>query len=321
VDLESLRYLYLRRAVGTALQTVGIRAADRFARAVGRAVFGLNTSGRRRAEQRLAAWIGSETRASRVQEIAAGVYEHSGRFWIEALYARRLLRDRSWRRFVEVKDERSLLKLADSRRGCLIATACLGNVGVLACALGRIFQPIHVVVDMQAHPVLRAWQQDLFSQPGVRVVERTSAASTIPRLMEAGRAVLVIAESERRRGRAVETSFLGRELRLYPTIGRLAAWYDAPVAVMTCTRRDEPFRFDVRLHDVIRHARCEDDDSIVRQVQACLERAVAAKPEQYLWSVPTLAAAAGDSPLASGAIGRNTMRGIQLSRENVVTAC
>jgi lauroyl/myristoyl acyltransferase len=201
--------------------------------------------------------------------------------------------------------------LSGARRGCLVTTACLGNVGVLACALGRLFHPIHVIVDALAHPFLRAWQQDLFRQPGVKIVERSGSAGAIPRLLESGQAVLIIAETERRRGSAVEVDFLGRSVRLYPTLGRLAAWYDVPVVVVSCLRCDEPFRFVVRLHGIIRREMCEGDDAVIRETMARLESAVADHPAQYLWSLPTLGAIRARNERQ--AFGRRTPRQPQAS--------
>src|SRR5207253_10479754 len=102
-----------------------------------------NTLGKRRAELRLRDWLGSGENDARMMQIIREMYENAGRFWIEALFLRRMLREGSWQRFVTVQDISVLNTLAGEPRGCLFATMCFGNVAALACVLGHIFRPIH----------------------------------------------------------------------------------------------------------------------------------------------------------------------------------
>jgi len=293
VDLESLRFKYLRRVVGPALRLMGIGVGDRMARRLGRGVFELQTPARRYAEARLRDLLGPAADIRDVERIIRDMYEHTGRFWIESLHASRKLRDPLWRRHIAIQDENALTDLALSPRGCILATGAFGHVGVLACALGRIFRPVHVIVDTLIHPALTAWQRDMYNHPLVRPIDRGQAGRAVPRLLESGRAVLMLCDTERRRGRAVETPFLGRTLRCYPTLGRLSHWYDVPVAIVTCTRRETPFTFDLRLSGAIDFRACASEEGVVHEAMAELERAIVRSPEQYLWWLPTLSERGG----------------------------
>ncbi len=180
-----------------------------------------------------------------------------------------------------------LQSLAESRRGCLLAAGYHGNLAAGACMLGEIFHPIYVVVDFLAQPALASWQRELYAQPHVRPIERSAAAARVPRILSEGGAILMVAEHERPHGRAVETRFLGRPMRCYPTLGRLARWYDVPIGVVTCRCEGEPLSFTLNLHDVVEAGTLDDDDTIVRRVMAVLDRAIMQSPEQYFWSMPT----------------------------------
>jgi lauroyl/myristoyl acyltransferase len=285
VDLEALRYLYLRHVVGPAISLLGVRLADGLARRLGRMVHALGSPARQRAEARAASWLGD---ASAGAAIVSDMYEHAGRFCVEALFAPKRLRESTWRSCVSVSGERELQRLAESPKGCLLATAYYGSVGVLAWSLGQLFRPVHVVADRFDHPALRAWQRDLYSQPHVRIIERREASRHVPAVIEQGGAVLLIAENERPRGPAVAVEFLGRALRCYPTLPRLSRWFDVPVAVVTCRRKPEAFRFDLRLHGVVRHDERSDDEMTMREIMARLEGAIRAAPEQYWWPMPVL---------------------------------
>ncbi|MFQ5501982.1 MAG: lysophospholipid acyltransferase family protein [Phycisphaerae bacterium] len=297
MNLESVRHLYLRRIVAPVLRGLGVRLSTGFARRLSRGVFEMNGAGRRRAESRLRAALPNAT-DDEIRAIAAASYEHIARFWIEALFIPRRLGDvanRSRvrcadyddRNTVRTADPTDLHALASSGRGCLLAAAYHGNLAAGACLLGDIFRPIYVVVDFLAQPVLASWQRELYAQPHVRPIERSAVAVRMPRILSEGGAVLMVAEHERAHGRAVETRFLGRPLRCYPTLGRLARWYNVPIGVVTCRREETPFSFRLDLHDVVEARTLDDDETIVRQVMAVLESAIMQSPEQYLWSMPT----------------------------------
>lgn len=283
MDLETLRYFYLRRFVAPAFRLLGVNRADRLARRIGRLVHSLNTPTRARAEGRARDWLNETSDADR---IVAGMYEQAGRFCAEVLFSRRKLCESTWRSMISMTGESQLQALANGTRGCIVTTPYFGNVGVLAWALGNIFRPIHVVADRFNHPSLRAWQNELYSFPQVRIIERHDAGRRVPEVLDQRGTVLLVAESERSRGPALRADFLGRVLRCYPTIPRLARWHGAPIAAMTCRRRDEAFHFDVRLHGVIEPDTYCDDEMVMREILARLEGAIRANPEQYWWPIP-----------------------------------
>jgi lauroyl/myristoyl acyltransferase len=289
VDLEALRYLYLRRVIGTAIRVMGIEAADRFARAVGRRFFALNSPGRRRAVERVRTWLDLSAREGQASDIVQSMYEHTGRFWVESLYVSRLLRQSSWREFVRVHQMERWDELARSPGGCLIATAYFGHVGVLAYALGQVFRPLYVVADAFGESSLGDWQRDLFRAEWVEPIDRRRAALELPILLERGEAVMIVAEAERVQGRACEAEFLGSKIRAYPTLARLSQSFDAPIVPAVCSRRTAPFRFDVRASGAVEFGQWNDDREVMAEVLSRIERLVADRPEQYLWSTPRLA--------------------------------
>ena len=383
MNLESLRYLYLRRIVAPILGALGLDFSLSLARLLSRGVFNLNTPGRRIAESRLLAafsllresrvgWHGlaatspcsapsprpsTSARGLRLEQqaraaspgylppkwqvphswplvreslvresllapaLVAAMYDHLARFWVEALFAKRLLRDSSWQKFVRVENESSLRGLEASGRGCVLATAYYGNPAIAALALGQIFRPVHVIVDVLAEPRLQAWQKELYAHRWVRPITRSEAARAVPDVLRRGGAVLMICEHERPRGPSVPASFLGRTLSCYPTLGRLTRWFDVPIGVVTCRREESgPLSFVLELHEVIEagaqprdallcesrldvgeadaelepapaesliRSEVQDDAAVVRHVLSVLETEIKARPEQYYWCMPT----------------------------------
>ncbi len=323
-DLETLRHVYLRRVVGTAAGAVGFTATSRVSRYLGEAAFGLNTLARRRAEARVMAALGSACKSDRARTIVRDMYANWGRFWAEAMFIPRLLRDSSWRQFVSVSpdDYSTLTNLTSGKRGCIFAAGYFGNPAVLVDALGRLARPIHVVVDFLAQPHLRRWQSELYARPHLRPVERAAAGSIIPNVLSKGGAVLLIAEHERRKGRAIACDYLGSRINAYPTIARLARHHGVPVATVSCRRIGGAFNFELNVGDVIQPTAMDDEVAGTRRILASLENAAIKTPDQYLWSVPigipiTQVASvdaneiSGDSPMSPGPIPGRSAQAIR----------
>ncbi len=313
MNLETIRHIYLRRGVATAFGALGLDTSQAVARWLARGASDLNTAGRQRAEAGLRAAMSPDLDDAAVATTITAMYDHIARFWTEVLFIKRLLRDSSWRRFVRVENEAALRALAESDRGCLLATAYFGNPAVAACALGRIFRPVHVIVDFLGQPRLRAWQRELYSHRWVRPIDWRDAARSVPNVLDRGGAVMMICDHHRPRGKTVPTRFLGRTLGCYPTLGRLAHWLHVPVGVVTCRREgDGGFAFTLGLHATLEHDAADThssdehddyrrpsdsarpgstDDALVRRVMATLEQVITAHPEQYDWSLPVHAPA------------------------------
>ncbi len=285
MNLETLRHTYLRRVVTPVLGAVGPSLTERLARRLGRGVFDMNTDGRRKAEHRIHAALGPNVTDKQITAIVEEMYDHIARFWSEAVFLRRRLSDASWRKYVQVDGEDQLRQLANARRGCLLATAYFGNPAACAIALGHLFRPLHVLVDYLAQPALQAWQKELYDWPNLKPIDVRHAARSVPQLLADGGAVMMICEHDRPRGRAIETQFLGRALRCYPTLDRLAQWFDVPVTAVTCRRGEEPFSFTLEALETLEPPTATDvDGQVTRKTLAVLERAILRHPEQYLWS-------------------------------------
>ncbi len=302
MDLESIRFLYLRRVVGTALSAIGLSASHRLACFVAGHIHRLNTVGRRRAELRLSDALSADA-SSRNHDIIAASYDHMARFWVEALFASRKLRPSCWRRSIAIKNEAVLTALASRGSGCLLATAYFGNPAFCAFALGEIFRPVHVIADRFALPMLRAWQNVLFAYPNIRIIDRRDAAKALPEILGQKSAVLMIAEHERARGPCVPVPFLGRTLNAYPTLARLSKWYNVPIAVTTCRREPAPFSFTLQTHGIFEPPADDATEPVLLpSVIAALEKAILENPEQYLWSLAGGAKSTATMDLSSQAI-------------------
>jgi lauroyl/myristoyl acyltransferase len=281
IDLESLRYWYLRRIVTTGLGAIGESRSRSLATALARGVFDLRTPGRRTAEERLSRAFGPSLPPNQRDAIILAMYEHIARFWIEAVFLRRMMGATTWRKRVTVVNETVLRDMASSGRGCILATCYFGNPAVAAFALGQIFRPVYVLVDLLVQPVARAWQDQLYRLPYVRTLVVDEAAKRLPYVLERGGAVMLVVEHRRLRG-GVDAEFLGESVSLRPTSGKLSTWYHAPLLPVLCRRRPRPFEFELWVGNP---AEGDDAETLTRRILQQLEKVILSWPEQYLWSV------------------------------------
>jgi lauroyl/myristoyl acyltransferase len=289
MHIESVRHAYLRHVTAPFLRLLGPRLSLAIASQISRGIFEMNTAGRAVAESRLRDAIGrSELDPHAIQRTIARMYEHLGRFWIETLFSQRLMRSDDWRENIDVEDEKRIQTLGAEKRGCILASGYLGNPAMCAFALGQILGSVHVLIDLDAFPALRGWEGYLRKVPGVELIPRSAASRDIPIILQRGGAVWMIAEHHRPRGAAIETQFLGRTLRAFPTMERLAQWFKVPIGVVTAIRSDsDRFRFVLHCHDIVEPSLAAPDGALTRSVLSTLEAAILTHPQQYLWNIPT----------------------------------
>lgn len=304
----ALRLRYLRRVVGTAFAAAGIDRATAWASWIARNLFDLNPPARKRIEANLLAAYGHTLSAAGRERLARAVFDNIARFWVEALFARRLLKPGSWQRFIRVAEPETWQHLAADPRPAILVTGYFGNVAVGAYALGQILHPIHVLIDRFEVPVLREWQDELYRQRHVRPISRQDAVRELPRILDAGGKVMILGDHARPTGPAIEVPFLGGIRRCYPTIGLLAARHNARAVVFSARRLPgPPFRFELRYHDMIapdtekvaclggrascppggRDARPPTADpvhEITERYMAALEKIIRESPDQYDWT-------------------------------------
>ena len=287
-----LRYLYLRRVVGTALGAMGFATSMRLGRRLARGVWELEGPARRQAEQRIAAAQEALGLPSgEPAELGRACFEHVAMFWIETLFARRRLRPTTWSRCVRLPDEKDLRAVCDSDTPAIFVTGYLGHPGAGAFVLGQLCRPLYVLVDVLTHPVLRAWQADLYHQPHVRLISRRRSLVELPAVLEAGGKVMLVGHQPRADDTGAETTlagrkgdavtFLGRRQQVHQTVRLLSQRYHAPVIVFGCFRNSDRFDFTLRLAGRLEPTAAD----LSQQTTSLLQSLILTHPEQYLWTL------------------------------------
>ncbi|HUW81592.1 MAG TPA: hypothetical protein VMZ31_02200 [Phycisphaerae bacterium] len=285
----------IRRTLGSMLTCLDPAQGIGLARWLGRGLADGNWPAIARAERQLALAFGSDLSPEKRATLARESFVEAAACWAETMFLARGRHWSHWRDWVEVEQPSRWEQLRDDGRGAIVATSYVGNPAVAAAAAAELLGSAWLVTWPLTDVNLRGWQESLVRRRGkLKALLARHAVATAPRLLEAGERLIVIAEHERATGPAVELTFLGQPHRCYPTIGVLADGCDVPVAVVVAHRSRTPFRFTLRMEELIDPRELPPTDrlaAVTRRVMSAIERSIRRSPEQYLWSRPWLGGA------------------------------
>lgn len=278
-----------RRLLSVALSAAGPGLAYPLTALGARALYGLLPPLRQHAESQCRAAL-PHLEPERVREIAACSVVH--RIWgiIDLLVAERWLHPGTWQRYGGRLAPPLLAEMLDAqRRGqpALLLTAYFGAFDLLPAFLGYQGIRASAVYLAHANPAFDALRRRVRMRGGWGLVPTADALVKIPRILDAGGTVAVLADHPGGR-HGMPATFLGRPVTVHRTVGLLAARHAADVVVAGLKRVADTFRFELNVVDVIRHREWQDEPDPVQFITtrylAAVERLIRGAPDQYLWA-------------------------------------
>jgi len=244
---------------------------------------------RLRSEAQCRAALAGRLAPSDVPRLAERAFIH--RMWdlVDLMLADRLLHRGTFRRYGGVVPPDRLRDLLDAqRRGrpTILLTSYYGPFDLLPVFLG--FQGVRATAVYLAHgnPEFEAYRRRIRARGGWEFVPLGRAAGRTAAVLGMGGTIALVADHYADR-RGLPTTFLGLPNRAQRSVGLLACHYRADVIVAGLRRCDRPFRFEIVVADVIRHADWADEADPVAYVTdrylRGLEAIILADPSQYLW--------------------------------------
>jgi lauroyl/myristoyl acyltransferase len=176
-------------------------------------------------------------------------------------------------------------RMLAERRGGLLLTAHVGAfelAPVMALRLGA--QPMYVVSRPPRNGPLSRLAQRQREARGYRLLHRHGAASSIPRVVEAGGYVGLMVD-QRARLKTVVAPFFGRPAHCERAVAVFARRLGVPVAFGAVYRTERRWRYRAEFRRVLWPqdlARLSLEE-ITGRINAELERMILAAPEQYFW--------------------------------------
>ena len=204
---------------------------------------------------------------------------------MEVAHTPRVLHEENWRRFVDLKNVRELVKRLLEDRPVILVTGHFGNFEFGGYMLGLLGFPTHTVARTLDNPFLDRFVNAFRSARGQHIIPRVGGAEQIEAVLQAGGTMAFLADqSAGRKGCFVQ--FFGRPASTYKAIGLLSLQYDAPIAVVYVKRLGQPMRFELGVKAILdpREVTVRDPVTFITQWYTTqLEEIIRESPEQYWW--------------------------------------
>lgn len=175
--------------------------------------------------------------------------------------------------------------IVESKRGCVVATAHVGDWETGAGMVPWIgFDPFYGVGKAPRNRPLSVHLQELRESRGLRTLPRRGAMRDAPAVVQAGGALGLVLD-QRARKRPVMAPFFGRTARCDRSAAVLMKRLRAPVVFAACYRTETPWRWRLDVPTVLWPKDFEGQtvEAITARVNRELERLILAAPEQYFW--------------------------------------
>ena len=226
----------------------------------------------------------------RVREVAAGCYEHFGRELAAVARMGRLRPGTLLERTAGTEAARAVWEEATAGGGgALLVTGHLGNWELGGAAIAALGVPVSAVVKRQSNRRVDRLLSRLRRGLGVEPVGMARAGRELPRALEEGRGVALVADQDAG-PRGVFVPFLGRPASTFRGPARLSLRHGAPLLFGGLVREGEGYRLLLeRVEAPEGPAGIEDGDvgeaerALTRAWVARLEAAVRRRPDQYFW--------------------------------------
>lgn len=222
----------------------------------------------------------------RLDRIARACFEHLLMLGTELCHAPRLLRHDLWADRITLDPTAPAIRRLLDGRPVIMVTGHWGNWEVMGHFLASVGFSVSAVARAIDNPLLNRWFLGLRQQRGLRIIDRTDAASPMIDQLRAG-GVLGLVADQNAGARGLFVPFFGRLASTHKSIALLAIAHQTPVVVGGAERVGPGSRFRVRTTDYITPDDWTDQPDPVYYLTArycrALERLVLLRPEQYLW--------------------------------------
>ncbi len=219
------------------------------------------------------------------RDVIEKMWHHLFLMVIEVAHTPRVLHEENWRRFVDLRNVRELVKKLLEDRPVILVTGHFGNFEFGGYVLGLLGFPTHTVARTLDNPFLDRFVNAFRSARGQHIIPRVGGAEQIEAVLQAGGTMAFLADqSAGRKGCFVQ--FFGRPASTYKAIGLLSVQYDAPIAAVYVKRLGQPMRFEMGVKAILdpREVTAADPVTFITQWYTTqLEEIIRESPEQYWW--------------------------------------
>ena len=268
------------------VQAIPLEMCYSFARSAGWLLARVFSRHRRLALDNLRHAFHDQYTEAQLEQLVEDVYVHFVSLGLEVAHIPRRLRDSTWRRHIQPRNQGPLVELVLSGRPVIMLTAHFGNWEMAGYTMGVFgFKPYSVARSLD-NPFMEEQLRNIRTRTGQEIVYKRGAFDVVSELMQ--RACMVAFLSDQDAGhRGVFVEFFGRPASSHKGVALLALEHDAPICMGFARRLGSQFRFEVWVENIIEPRDYRDSPDpvldITQEFTRSFEAVVRRNPEQYLW--------------------------------------
>lgn len=260
------------------------RLAIAVMRVIGRLIFQLDTTGRRRTITHLTTALGQERSAAEIRALAARVYRHFATAMADTMRLPVILRQ-GINRFITAQGMHHLDQALAQGQGVLMITGHFGNWELLGAWLAQNGYPLRVVGTPMENPGLDRIVVEMRNQAGYTNIARGAGTREIIRSLRQGCAIgMLIDQDTRVQGTFVQ--FFGHAAHTPTGPVLLAKKFGIPIIpIFMHLQPDLSYHIECEPPLDLEDTGDEERDTVVN-TQKCsdaYERVIRRFPEQWVW--------------------------------------
>ena len=186
--------------------------------------------------------------------------------------------------------KQKLLTAAENKTPVILITSYVGPYDLLPLFLGYNNLTPTAVYKPHPDPNFDAFRQHVRTKSGCKLVPIQNALTEIPKTLETGGQVAILADQHDESKNSIPATFLNQPTRASKTIPLLAQQYKAAIAVAAIHRTRKPLHFEIIIADYFDAAPWNNapnhNQYIADRYLTALEKIIHADPTQYLWANP-----------------------------------
>jgi len=222
-----------------------------------------------------------------VRQLTLGMWEHLVLMVCEIALAPRRIHQTNWRRYVNLRNIRPMVRDLLDPRPTVVLSGHYGNFEIAGYMAGLFGFPSYTVARPLDNPFLDRWLKAFRERTGQYILDKSGSAPEIDRVLKRGDTMAMLADQfAGPKGCWVE--FFGRPASYHKAIAVFSLTSGAPMVVSATRRTDGPLQFEMACYDRFDPADRDDPrgggvKQLTQWYSQQLELAVREEPRQYWW--------------------------------------
>jgi KDO2-lipid IV(A) lauroyltransferase len=219
-------------------------------------------------------------------KIARRMWRHLLMMVVEVIYAPRKIHDTNWRKYVEVKDRRTIVTAMLQPRPKVVVTAHFGNFEVAGYLTGIFGFRVHSVARAINNPFIDAYVNRIRESRGQYILPKIGSAPQADGVLATG-GMLVLLGDQHAGPKGCWVDFMGRPSSCHKALALFTLVNHAPMVAVYCKRTTGPMRFELGLAGLTDPQSSAPELAGVKQLTQwynhVLEREIRKEIHQYWW--------------------------------------